>query len=246
MGPEVRPVIRWLILLGGLALVVTGTVATFVGRLALPAGIAIVVGAAGCLVAAIGRWPASLSWGNASVAFAITNQIRNEIDDVLAEAPAAAKPSLERVRDIVSAVQVDQTPRVAAAIAYDDEIEAALRRVVPDARIRRDTEWSRDRPDFWVLINDRELRIETKHVGSATSFSGSSLDALFDQMSGSSRLLVITNAVDVSRARDRVAGNLGDRGAVITWRSPADDGELRRGISLLLDPANRPSGGAAG
>ena len=30
--------IRWLILLGGLALVVTGTVATFVGRLALPAG----------------------------------------------------------------------------------------------------------------------------------------------------------------------------------------------------------------
>ena len=184
--------------------------------------------------------------GNASVAFAITNQIRNEIDDVLAEAPAAAKPSLERVRDIVSAVQVDQTPRVAAAIAYDDEIEAALRRVVPDARIRRDTEWSRDRPDFWVLINDRELRIETKHVGSATSFSGSSLDALFDQMSGSSRLLVITNAVDVSRARDRVAGNLGDRGAVITWRSPADDGELRRGISLLLDPANRPSGGAAG
>lgn len=246
MGPEVRPVIRWLILLGGLALVVTGTVATFVGRLALPAGIAIVVGAAGCLLAAIGQWPASLSWGNASVAFAITNQIRNEIDDVLAEAPAAAKPSLERVRDIVSAVQVDQTPRVAAAIAYDDEIEAALRRVVPDARIRRDTEWSRDRPDFWVLVNDRELRIETKHVGSATSFSGSSLDALFDQMSGSSRLLVITNAVDVSRARDRVAGNLGDRGAVITWRSPADDGELRRGISLLLDPANRPSGGAAG
>ena len=125
--------IRWLILLGGLALVVTGTVATFVGRLALPAGIAIVVGAAGCLLAAIGQWPASLSWGNASVAFAITNQIRNEIDDVLAEAPAAAKPSLERVRDIVSAVQVDQTPRVAAAIAYDDEIEAALRRVVPDA-----------------------------------------------------------------------------------------------------------------
>ena len=65
MGPEVRPVIRWLILLGGLALVVTGTVATFVGRLALPAGIAIVVGAAGCLLAAIGRWPASLS-GSAS------------------------------------------------------------------------------------------------------------------------------------------------------------------------------------
>jgi hypothetical protein len=33
---------------------------------------------------------------------------------------------------------------------------------------------------------------------------------------------------------------------VITWRSPADDGELRRGISLLLDPANRPSGDVAG
>jgi hypothetical protein len=54
------------------------------------------------LQAAIGRWPAPVV-GHASVAFAITNQIRNEIDDVLADAPAAAKPALERVRDIVSA-----------------------------------------------------------------------------------------------------------------------------------------------
>jgi len=229
-----------MILLGGLALVVTGAIATYIGRLALPAGISIVVGAAACLLAAIGRWPASLSWGNASVAFAITNQIRNEIDDVIDTAPESAKASLERVRDMVSAVQVDQTPRVAAAIAYDDEIEAALRRIVPDARMRRDTEWSRDRPDFWLLVDGHELYLETKHVGSATSFSGSSLESLFGQFDTSGRLLVITNAADVHRGRNRVAERLGDRGAVITWRSPADDAELARVISSLLAVADAP------
>ncbi len=240
MGPEVSPLVRWMILLGGLALVVTGAIATYIGRLALPAGISIVVGAAACLLAAIGRWPASLSWGNASVAFAITNQIRNEIDDVIDTAPESAKASLERVRDMVSAVQVDQTPRVAAAIAYDDEIEAALRRIVPDARMRRDTEWSRDRPDFWLLVDGHELYLETKHVGSATSFSGSSLESLFGQFDTSGRLLVITNAADVHRGRNRVAERLGDRGAVITWRSPADDAELARVISSLLAVADAP------
>ncbi|HEY3633198.1 MAG TPA: hypothetical protein VGL21_20020 [Jatrophihabitantaceae bacterium] len=235
MGPEVSPVVRWMILIGGLGLIGMGSVATFIGRLALPAGLAIVVGAAACLLAAIGHWPANLSWGNASVAFAISNQIRNEIDDVIDSAPEEAKPSLERVRDMVSAVQVDQTPRVAAAIAYDDEIEAALRRIVPNARIRRDTEWSRDRPDFWLLIGDRELYIETKHVGSATSFSGSSLETLFDQLADSGRLLVLTNAADISRGRERVAERLGERGAVTTWRSPADDGELDRAVLALLD-----------
>lgn len=236
MGPEVSPVVRWLILLGGLALIAMGSVATFVGRLALPAGIAIVVGAAGCLLAAIGHWPASLSWGNASVAFAISNQIRNEIDDVIEAAPAEAKPALERVRDMVSAVQVDQTPRVAAAIAYDDEIEAALRRVAPGVRIRRDTEWSRERPDFWVLVGGHELYLETKHVGSATSFSGSSLESLLGQFDTSGRLLVVTNAADARRGRDRVADRLADRGAVITWRSPADDPELRRAMDSLVVP----------
>jgi hypothetical protein len=240
MGPEVRPFVRWMILLGGLGLVVTGSIATYVGRLALPAGLSIVVGAAACLLAAIGRWPASLSWGNASVAFAISNQIRNEIDDVIDTAPESAKPSLERVRDMVSAVQVDQTPRVAAAIAYDDEIEAALRRLFPGSRIRRDTEWSRDRPDFWLLVDGRELYLETKHVGSATSFSGSSLEALFGQFGTSGRLLVITNAADIHRGRARVEAQLGDRGAVITWRSPADDAGLARTISNLIATADVP------
>jgi hypothetical protein len=242
MGPEVSPVVRWLILLGGLALIGMGSVATFVGRLALPAGIGIVVGAAACLLAAIGHWPANLSWGNASVAFAISNQLRNEIDDVIDTAPEAAKASLERVRDMVSAVQVDQTPRVAAAIAYDDEIDAALRRLYPGARIRRDTEWSRDRPDFWLLIDDHELRIETKHVGSATSFSGSSLETLLDQTEEGGRLLVITNAADIGRGRDRVDGRLGPRGEVITWRSPADDGALEGAVTALLAVPDAPPG----
>jgi hypothetical protein len=234
MEHEVSPVIRWMILIGGLALIVTGAVATYVGRLALPAGVSIVVGAAACLLAAIGRWPANLSWGSASVAFAISNQIRNEIDDVIETAPDSAKASLELVKERVSSVQQDQTPRVAAAIAYDDEVEAALRRIRPDAPVRRPTDWSRDRPDFWLNVGGRELFVETKHVGSATAFSGSSLESLIQQVAETGRLLVISNAADVSRARERVTARLHDRGEVITWRSPADDGELSRAVSTLI------------
>ncbi|HZE48087.1 MAG TPA: hypothetical protein VE074_00920 [Jatrophihabitantaceae bacterium] len=241
MEHEVSPVIRWMILAGGLALIVTGAVATYVGRLALPAGVSIVVGAAACLLAAIGRWPANLSWGSASVAFAISNQIRNEIDDVIERAPDSAKASLELVKERVSSVQQDQTPRVAAAIAYDDEVEAALRRIRPDAPVRRPTDWSRDRPDFWVDAGGRELLVETKHVGSATAFSGSSLESLLEQVA-ESRLLVISNAADVSRARERVTARLHDRGEVITWRSPADDGELSRAVSQLIAVDTPPAG----
>jgi hypothetical protein len=135
---------------------------------------------------------------------------------------------------MVSTVQVDQTPWAAAAIAYDDEIEAALRRTLPDARIRRATEWSRDRPDFWLLVGDYELHVETKHVGSATSFPGSGLDPLFDQLSTSGRLLVITNAADITRGRLRVDQRLGERGGVIRWRGAADDSELERAVTMLL------------
>src|SRR5882757_3416189 len=241
MEHEVSPVIRWMILIGGLALIVTGAVATYVGRLALPAGVSIVVGAAACLLAAIGRWPANLSWGSASVAFAISNQIRNEIDDVIERAPDSAKASLELVKERVSSVQQDQTPRVAAAIAYDDEVEAALRRIRPDAPVRRPTDWSRDRPDFWLDAGGRELLVETKHVGSATAFSGSSLESLLEQVA-ESRLLAISNAADVSRARERVTARLHDRGEVITWRSPADDGELSRAVSQLIAVDTPPAG----
>jgi hypothetical protein len=228
---EVARAVRWILLVGGLALVVTGAVATFVGRLALPAAALVVIGAAGCLLGAIGRWPASLSWGNARVGFA--NEIRNEIAEALSTAPASARPTLERIRERVSTIEAEQTPRVAAAIAYDDEVERAMHRVVHGAVLRRESQWSRDRADFWLVVGDRELYIETKYVGSSMTFAGSSLDGLLDRLSGSGRLLVITNAVDVERARERVTSRLGNRGAVVTWRSSADDDQLEAGIVAL-------------
>jgi len=228
---EVARAVRWILLVGGLALVVTGAVATFVGRLALPAAALVVIGAAGCLLAAIGRWPASLSWGNARVGFA--NEIRNEIAEALSTAPASARPTLERIRERVSTIEAEQTPRVAAAIAYDDEVERAMHRVVHGAVLRRESQWSRDRADFWLVVGDRELYIETKYVGSSMTFAGSSLDGLLDRLSGSGRLLVITNAVDVERARERVTIRLGNRGAVVTWRSSADDDQLEAAIVAL-------------
>jgi hypothetical protein len=222
-----------MILLGGLGLIVTGSVATYVGRLALPAGISIVVGAAACLLAAIGRWPANLSWGSASVAFAISNQIRNQIDEELESAPVAAKPALERVRERVTSVQVEQTPKVAAAIAYDDAVERALRRAAPDAILRRNALWSRERADFWLVVNDREAHVETKYVGASTTFSGFSLDVLIDKLHHQGLLLVITNAREVGRARERVVARMGYRGTVVSWRDSGDDSQLAKAIDGL-------------
>jgi hypothetical protein len=65
------------------------------------------------------------------------------------------------------------------------------------------------------------------------TFAGSSLDGLLDRLTGSGRLLVITNAVDVERARERVTSRLGNRGAVVTWRSSADDDQLEAAIVAL-------------
>ena len=234
MEHDVAAPVRWTLALGGLALVVTGAIATYVGRLALPAAAMVVVGAAASLLAAIGRWPASMSWGNASVGFAISNEIRNEIDDLMDVAPESARPSLERIRERVSTIEAErQSPRIATAIAYDDEIERALHRVVPDAGIRRESQWSRDRADFWLVVGDRELYVETKHVGSATTFAGSSLDGLLDRLATSGRLLVITNAVESARAQERVTRRLGKRGAVVTWRHGGDDPQLAQAIAEL-------------
>ena len=59
------------------------------------------------------------------------------------------------------------------------------------------------------------------------------VDGLLARLSGSGRLLVITNAVDVERARERVTSRLGSRGAVVTWRSSADDDQLEAAIVAL-------------
>ena len=131
--------------------------------------------AAGYLLAAIGRWPASLSWGNARVGFA--NEIRNEIAEALSTAPASARPTLERIRERVSTIEAEQTPRVAAAIAYDDEVERAMHRVVHGAVLRRESQWSRDRADFWLVVGDHELYIETKYVGSSMTFAAAASTA---------------------------------------------------------------------
>src|SRR5207244_12504515 len=103
--------------------------------------------ASGRVRAAIACWPPSLSWGNARVGLA--NQIRNEIAEALSTAPASARPTRERIRERVSTIEAEQTPRVAVAIAHDDEVERAMHRVAPGARLRRESQLSRHRADFW-------------------------------------------------------------------------------------------------
>jgi len=59
------------------------------------------------------------------------------------------------------------------------------------------------------------------------------------------RLLVIANTADTSEAKKRVSGFMGQRGAVITWRSPRHDDRLRETLDSLdrVDDKHLRAGG---
>lgn len=218
----------------GFALVGVGGVATFVGELGAGAAALVVVGAVALLFAAAGQWPDRITYSGASVEFRVVDIIRNRIDELIALAPDSTRATLEQLRREVSEAQVNHAPNNAPALRYDDEVERALRRAAPDALIRRDERWSRERADFWLKEDEQRLLVETKYVGATPLYRGSTLGKLIERAHRGERLLVITNASDPSGARRRVVDELGDDGDVVTWRGPEHDPELAAAVQRLL------------
>jgi hypothetical protein len=123
---------------------------------------------------------------------------------------------------------------------YDAEVDAALVRLWPKARVYHDREFTRDRADFLLVVRGRGVMIETKVKSDPGLFRGSTLPPLLDRLQRDGRrLVVLLNQGDPTPARELVAAKLGDKARVIVWSGPADDDELREAVESLLQQATR-------
>src|SRR5882724_3806471 len=61
------------------------------------------------------------------------------------------------------------------AVQYDAEVDAALQRLWPKARIYHDREFTRERADFLLVVRGRGVMIETKLKSDPGLFHGSTL-----------------------------------------------------------------------
>ncbi|TCC22713.1 hypothetical protein [Kribbella speibonae] len=123
---------------------------------------------------------------------------------------------------------------------YDAEVDAALQRLWPKARIYHDREFTRDRADFLLVVRGRGVMIETKVKSDPGLFRGSTLPPLLDRLQRDGRrLVVLVNQGDPTPARDLISTKLGDKGRILVWSGPHHDTELRQAVESLLQQTTR-------
>ena len=126
------------------------------------------------------------------------------------------------------------------ATRYDAEVDLALQRLWPRARVYHDREFTRDRADFLLVVRGRGVMIETKVKSDPGLFRGSTLPPLLDRLQRDGRrLVVLLNQGDPTPARELVAARLGDKARVIVWSGPADDPTLLEAVESLLHQSSR-------
>jgi len=126
------------------------------------------------------------------------------------------------------------------AARYDAEVDAALERLWPKARVYHDREFTRDRADFLLVVRGRGVMIETKVKSDPGLFRGSTLPPLLDRLQRDGRrLVVLLNQGDPTPAQKLVAAKLGDKAHVIVWSGPTDDAALYEAVESLLRQATR-------
>jgi hypothetical protein len=126
------------------------------------------------------------------------------------------------------------------AAQYDAEVDAALQRIWPKARIYHDREFTRDRADFLLVVRGRGVMIETKVKSDPGLFRGSTLPPLLDRLQRDGRrLVVLVNQGDPAPARDLISTKLGDKGRIVVWSGPHHDPDLRQAVESLLNQTTR-------
>lgn len=121
------------------------------------------------------------------------------------------------------------------AARYDAEVDEALQRLWPKARIYHDREFTRDRADFLLVVRGRGVMVETKVKSDPGLFRGSTLPPLLDRLQRDGRrLVVVLNQGDPTPARELIATRLGDKGCVVVWSGPEHDADLRGAVEAML------------
>src|SRR5690349_15043548 len=121
------------------------------------------------------------------------------------------------------------------AVQYDAEVDAALQRLWPKARVYHDREFTRDRADFLIMVRGRGVMIETEVKSDPGLFHGSTLPPLLDRLQRDGRRrVVLLDQGDPTPARELVAAKLDEKARVIVWSGPADDPELHAAVEALI------------
>lgn len=121
------------------------------------------------------------------------------------------------------------------AAQYDVEVDAAIQRLWPKARVYHDREFARDRADFLLVVRGRGVMVETKVKSDPGLFRGSTLPPLLDRLERDGRrLVVLLNQGDPTPARELVAAKLGDKARIVVWSGPEQDADLRAAVEELI------------
>ncbi|HEU4947502.1 MAG TPA: hypothetical protein VFT31_10135 [Kribbella sp.] len=126
------------------------------------------------------------------------------------------------------------------AAQYDAQVDEALKRLWPRARVYHDREFAPDRADYLLVVRGRGVMIETKVKSDPGVFRGSTLPPLLERLQRDGRrLVVLLNQGDPTPARELVAAMLGDRARVVVWQGPDDDARLRTAVEELLQVGSK-------
>jgi hypothetical protein len=238
IGPEPLDVrARSRLILGVIAALswVAGGIAAFVSTNGAGAAALVAGGVLAGAVAAIGRWPTRVTVSGHEVSWeyvkkTVDSQIRVARDD-RPDAVTELTVLRQRLDELQRTGQFQRHP----AEEYDDAVSSALRRVAPAGRLLRSTLRSRRVPDFELIDSQRRIHIETKwRTDPRPAFRWDTLNQLIPGLPAGASLLVITNSVDITAAREQLAATQGITVRVVSWNDESDDDVLRAAVSELL------------
>ncbi len=235
MAARIRTSLRVLLGACGAGSWAAGGVATFVDANG-PGAVALIgAGAASGALALIGRWPQKVSVSGHEVSWP-------DVEEAVVSSMTAAEANGEAAADELRTLwnRLKELERTGAipphpAEVYDREVAAAIARTLPGARVTPSGSRLNSVPDFEVSYGDRDLLVETKWRRSpAADWHADTLDRLVGNLPAGRPLLVVTNARDVTRARQRLDATMGERARVVSWEGPGDDPGLGQAFRALM------------
>lgn len=221
----------------GLISWLAGGTASFLNTNGAGAATLIVTSAFACVLGLMGRWPSRISMSGSGVSW---EDVEKAVDSQILAAEDYGSGDLEELRNLRDRLAVlHQTGTVPdhPARAYDLDVMAALHRLLPDAEIIPYRQGNRTLPDFTVRHNGEEFFVETKWRADPTRpMRGSTLPQLIQGLRRDAKLLVLANTSvpPAPSAYQIVEESLGNRGQVVAWLNPGDDGALGAAIASLL------------
>jgi len=220
--------------LTGLGAYATLETANGAGAAALVAG-----GVALALLALIGRWPSTIKLSGNEMSW---EKVHETVQSQIAGARAAGEQAAVVDELVALGKRIDELRRTGSvpehpAETYDRAVEAALRRIVPGAEIKRSRSPRLDIADFTVVGKKWRVEVETKwRTDATTSYNGTTLAPLIEALPDGMPLLVVVHGTSaaIRPALAKKRGIADDRLRIVAWRDQRDDDRIEEALAALV------------